>query len=295
MIPVTYCFDFSLNESLRPYMFDMMAKNGIKNIVLTNFFIGKILSSTGYIDALKQETANCGLKFVDAHAVFGHNNDLVTPDKAKRNLMIRRELLTLEICAEMGVDTITKHVGFESNYEPNYWPVDQNVERIEDALSQLLPAAEKLGITICLENIWSSTNTPDVLMRIKKDFPTDALGICFDSGHANLCEKGYLHEGNNSVHRVLWQKIFNKEPDWDDQICEKLLPEIVTCHLHDNDGGKDQHCLPGKGNIDWDRISGLLKTAPKLKYIQSEVSVVTNNVSLSELRETFERMFPESK
>ena len=117
------------------------------------------------------------------------------------------------------------------------------------------------------------------------------LGICFDAGHSNLCAKGYLHEGNNSVHRAVWQKVFNKEPDWDDQICEKMLPEIVTCHLHDNDGGKDQHLLPGKGNIDWDRISGLLKQAPKLKYIQSEVSVVPNRVSLQELRETFERMF----
>ena len=74
-----------------------------------------------------------------------------------------------------------------------------------------------------------------------------------------------------------------------------MLPEIVTCHLHDNDGSRDQHLPPGKGNIDWNRISGLLKNAPKLKYIQSEVSVVSNNVSLSELRETFERMFPESE
>ena len=291
MVPITYCFDFNLNESLRPYMMDELARNGIKNIVLSEFFIEKILSSTGYIDALKKETADCGLKFVDAHAVFGHNNDLNTPDKAKRKLMIQRELLTLEICAEMGVDTITKHVGYEANYEPHLWSVDQNVERIEEALAQLLPTAEKLGITICIENIWSSVSTPEVLMRIKKDFPTDALGICFDAGHSNLCAKGYLHEGNNSVHRAVWQKVFNKEPDWDDQICEKMLPEIVTCHLHDNDGGKDQHLLPGKGNIDWNRISGLLKQAPKLKYIQSEVSVVPNRVSLQELRETFERMF----
>lgn len=295
MVPITYCFDFSLNESLRPYMMDELSRNGIKNIVLTNFFIGKILSSTGYIDALKRETADTGLKFVDAHAVFGQNNDLITPDKAKRKLMIQRELLTLEICAEMGVDTITKHLGFEVNYEPHLWSIDQNVERIEDALSQLLPTAEKLGITICLENIWTSITTPEVLMRIKKDFPTNALGICFDSGHANLCEKGYLHEGNNSSHRIVWKKLFDKEPDWDNQICEKMLPEIVTCHLHDNDGGKDQHRLPGDGNIDWERISGLLKKAPKLKYIQSEVSVVTNNVSLKDLRETFEKMFPESK
>jgi sugar phosphate isomerase/epimerase len=50
-----------------------------------------------------------------------------------------------------------------------------------------------------------------------------------------------------------------------------MLPEIVNCHLHDNDGSSDAHMTPGKGTIDWKKVISLLKRAPKLQAIQCEV------------------------
>ena len=132
-------------------------------------------------------------------------------------------------------------------------------------------------------------------MKIKSDFPTDALGLCYDAGHANLCAKGYLHEGEKSIHRAVWQILFGKEPDWDDKICEKMQSQIVTCHLHDNDGSKDQHKLPGEGNVDWKHIADLLRNAPRLKCIQSEVSCLRNKVTIPQLCSKFRELFPDDK
>ena len=177
--------------------------------------------------------------------------------------------------------------------EEKYRSLEQNVERIGDALSQILPAAEKLGITVCIENIWFPTSTPEVLLGIKEKFPTDALGFCYDAGHANLCAKGHLYPDGGSYGKA-WNMIYGTQPVPDDKICEKMLPHIVNCHLHDNDGNGDQHFGPGCGNVDWPHIAGLLRKAPRLKNIQSEVIVPNRaDVSVRKLCESFRNLFPE--
>ena len=50
-----------------------------------------------------------------------------------------------------------------------------------------------------------------------------------------------------------------------------MLPEIVNCHLHDNDGSTDAHRIPGNGTLNWNKVIPLLKSAPKLQVIQCEV------------------------
>ena len=62
---------------------------------------------------------------------------------------------------------------------------------------------------------------------------------------------------------------------------------MVNCHLHDNNAVKDQHLPPGMGCVDWKNIVSLLKRAPRLKCIQSEVKIVNNNISFSKLSSLF--------
>jgi ferredoxin len=74
---------------------------------------------------------------------------------------------------------------------------------------------------------------------------------------------------------------------------EKMLPHIVNCHLHDNDGNADYHRCPGAGNIDWKKTADLLRKAPRLKCIQSEVIPTRDNLPIKTLCETFRNIFPE--
>jgi sugar phosphate isomerase/epimerase len=75
---------------------------------------------------------------------------------------------------------------------------------------------------------------------------------------------------------------------------EKLLPHIVTCHLHDNSGVGDDHNLPGRGTADWAAVMPKLLSAPRLISCQSEVNYVANQVSIKELCQTMSSLM-ESK
>ena len=292
-IPLTYLFEFGLiKDQAIPQVLNEFAANGAKNLVLSDTLIARIFQEYSFADTIKNEMNNAGLKFVDSHAVFGPRMDLCTPLPHNRRISIHRLNMTLEIIAYLGVDTITVHVGNNVRFEEKYRSLEQNIERIEESLSQILPTAEKLGITVCIENIWFPTNTPEVLLGIKEHFPTDALGFCFDAGHANLCANGYIHE-SKGAHGQVWQEFYGKDPVWDNRIGEKMLPYIVNCHLHDNDGDTDQHKLPGHGNVDWKYTADLLRKAPRLKSIQSEVILSRDPVSIRILCETFRKMFPE--
>ena len=74
-------------------------------------------------------------------------------------------------------------------------------------------------------------------------------------------------------------------------VLEKLLPEMVCCHLHDNGALTDAHARPGKGLLDWNKIVPLLKKAPRLQAIQSEVSLFRDAIGCQKLSECFNNLF----
>ena len=276
-VPVTYLFDFEYtDDKTRPYVMHEFAACGAKHLVLTDTLISKILQVRGLQEILLKEMADEGLSFMDAHAPFGSKLDLNCPVESFRPQAMLRQKLALQIAAEMGVKTITVHVGNEPHH-PDY-PVERQFDFIKRSLDELLPFAESLGIIICIENIWFQLNTPERLLAVKKEFPTDALGFCYDSGHANLMDKGRNNPDSNPF--KAWG---NVPPQFDDHILEKMLPHVVNCHLHDNNGIVDQHVNIGRGNIDWPHIVGLLKKAPRLQVIQSEVIPVRTHDSIHDI------------
>ena len=285
-VPVTFHFDFhSIGEAARPYIMAEFARYGAKHLVLTDTFISQIISTPGLEDTLLQEMSDNNLSFCDAHAPFGPILDLNCPFPAKRAMTLARHKLALEICQYMKVDTITIHLGNNRSTELSE---EQHIGLMKEGLSELLPIAEKLGIVICIENIWFTANTPDVLNSIKQEFPTDALGFCYDSGHANIMSNGIRYATGNAWNS--WHYAGYTSPRWEHKALEKMLPHVVNCHLHDNVGFRDSHLLPGKGNIDWGHIIGLLKKAPRLKVVQSEVSPIKTGTFIRELVEKFDEL-----
>jgi sugar phosphate isomerase/epimerase len=286
-VPVTFLFDFEhTSDAMRPYIMHEFAANGAKHLVLTDTLISMVMQNPGLSSQLQKEVASFGLTFVDAHAPFGPALDLICPDPALRRTGALRRKLAFNIAADLGVDTIAVHVGNDNRV------LDQSIERsmelISSALDDAIADAEKLNIVIAIENIWFRTNTPERLLELKAKFPSEFLGFCYDSGHANLMDKGrYYPDG---AARAAWNAVGIAEPPWENQALEKMLPYIVNCHLHDNDGSTDQHRNIGHGNIDWKHIIGLLKTAPRLKNIQSEVIPLRTSTPIREVCEAFQKL-----
>ena len=284
-VPVSFLYDFDQSdEYTRRHVMHEFAVNGAKNLVLSDLLLKKMFVDRTLADRLRDEMAAEGLKFMDSHAIFGKFLDLNCPIPEARDEMLARHKLALYMIAPMGIKSITIHTGNDNVY-PEY-TVDTQVDCIKKSLDELLPIAEKLGIVICIENIWHQINTPERLLEVKECFPTDALGFCYDAGHANLMDKGRNYPESNPF--KAWGEI---TPAWDDQILEKMLPHVVNCHLHDNNGINDQHRNPGSGNINWQHITGLLAKAPRLQVIQSEVIPVRGNVAIKDICAKFAELF----
>ena len=285
-VPVTYFFEFrKVNEQTRPYIMGEFAANGAEHLVLCHDLINMIMADFTVAAKLQKEMDAAGLTFVDAHAPFGQYLDLNNPEPDVRRQLLLRHKLHIQIAADMGVDTLTIHPG-NDYYYPEV-PLEKQIGNTIAALDELLPVAEDRGVTICIENIWCRSNTPEKLLEIKAAFPTDTLGFCFDAGHANQMDKGRNFEKNSAADCYV---LVGETPVYDDQVGEKMLPHIVNCHLNDNDGQYDTHINLFDGNTDWTKVMRLLRRAPRLKCIQSEVVPVANNIPIRKICEAFRKL-----
>ena len=270
--PLTFLLYFNAAtaplKEVRIQLWNDYAAAGAKYIVLSDGLMQLFSGYGKYVPEVREEVEAAGLKFLDAHAPFGPWDNYCLPDKAARPAMIARQKLALELCAEFDVHTITAHVGGRPPIFAEY-PLEEIVECTLRTLDELLPVAEKLDVTIAIENSWTPLTTPEQLLKIVRHFASPHLGICYDSGHANLMARPTDNPESAAVKTFPTYGIAT--PPWDDRILEKLLPEVVNCHLHDNDGLVDRHQLPGLGNVDWRHIMPLLlEKAPRLQCVQDE-------------------------
>ena len=94
--------------------------------------------------------------------------------------------------------------------------------------------AKELGCTIAIENIFEKE--PSTLRGLLDAIDEPCFRHCFDVGHWNMFKTGTLEE-------------------W----FSELGPFIAESHIHDNNGQADEHLPPGEGQIDFARVTALLK------------------------------------
>lgn len=279
--PITFYYPLAnFSEKTRPVIMREFASNGAKHLIVSDGLFRIIMQDGSLAKKISEEMKQEGLSFIDGHAPCGEFLDLNCPEESPRNEMITRHKLALNIAASLGLETLTIHCGLD--FVRADVPLQLHIQRVKDALEELLNEAEKCKVIIAIENIWTPNCQPDVLLDIKKDFPSDYLGFCYDAGHANLIDENHVHCFNQTQND--WLKILKLDKvKWENRALEKMLPHVVTCHLHDNDGSSDQHRRIGSGNVNWQHIKSLLMQAPRLKCIQSEVHPDLANASIKDL------------
>jgi sugar phosphate isomerase/epimerase len=116
----------------------------------------------------------------------------------------------------------------------------RTMEFAEVALEHLGAFARPLGVRVLVENLLSEPTTPEHLITILDLGHLDGIGVCLDLGHA------HISVGVSEAITVLGGR-------------------IVSMHVHDNQGTKDEHLWPGDGTIDWPAVRDAiqaLKSAP---------------------------------
>jgi sugar phosphate isomerase/epimerase len=107
------------------------------------------------------------------------------------------------------------------------------------ALEHLRAFARPLGVKLLLENLQNEVTEPKNLLEILSIGHFGDIGVCLDLGHAHIM---------NGVQATM----------------EEVKPLIISSHIHDNHGDKDEHLWPGDGTIDWAETGERLQTSPKI-------------------------------
>lgn len=99
--------------------------------------------------------------------------------------------------------------------------------------AEVIRAAWQPGFRFALENM-STLAHMEYVVALVDELGADVAGICVDSGHANL--------GDLGAPRAL----------------RMAGDRLITTHLQDNHGERDEHLPPGDGQIPWEAVAEAL-------------------------------------
>jgi L-ribulose-5-phosphate 3-epimerase len=155
--------------------------------------------SNGYLQRLKQRAFVNGLDLCG----FSTHQGWVSPDAEKRRQNTEHTVHCIELSYALGIPTMrvnTGRWGTSGNFDelmanrgiesplPGYTE-DQAFQWVIDGLSDCLPAAERCGVTLGLENHWGLGRTPEGVMRIVNAIDSPWLKTTLDTG--NFLEDPY--------------------------------------------------------------------------------------------------------
>lgn len=242
---------------------EKIAELGIGKLVLSSGTYERELQEPGYLAKVHRQVEKAGLGFASAHGLWSANNDLNWPDERGRREMTAAQRVYIERAAELGCRTFVLHPGVA------YMRYDRGKlwDCVRRSVEELLPEAEKNGVILALENNVTMNLGIDCaeLSGFIRSFASDNLGACFDTGHAN------------AVSDVL-------------ESLAEISAEVVTAHLHDNDGTGDQHRYPGQGVIPWENLMDKLSGCPRLLHVESEPAGMKTAQKIIEAAEIYREL-----
>lgn len=206
--------------------------------------------STAYLNQLKRAAFRNGLDLIQ----LAIHQDFVSPDAAERRKQIAHTLHCIEIAAQLGIPSIRLNSGrwktvpsFDDlmkvkGDEPPLkgYNTSDALQWCIDSIRECLPAAEKAGVILDLENHWGLTTKTEALMHIYRTVNSPWLGINLDIG--NFPGAPY--------------------PE-----IEKIAPYANICHFKTYFGGGVWYTL----NLDYPRIAGILRKAGFKGYVSLEM------------------------
>ena len=206
--------------------------------------------SPAYVNGLKKAAFRSGLSL----PLLSIHQDFVSPDGAERQKNVDHTRHCIDLAARLGIPCVRLNSGrwkTVSSFDdlmkvkgdepplPGYTEDDAFGWCIS-AIEACLPAAEKAGVVLALENHWGLTTRPENLLRIYKAIRSPWLGINLDTGNF----PGDPYAG-----------------------IEQLAPHAVIVQAKTYYGGGEWYTL----DLDYSRIAGLLRRAGFAGWVSLEM------------------------
>ena len=158
-------------------------------------------------------------------------------DEQRRTKAVAEARAAIDIARVLPYRFLVVHLGMPSGSPMP--PGDNQPAAARRSLEEIASLAAAAGVTVAIEVIPNPLSGAETLVQlIEDDLDGLDVGICLDYGHAHLM--GDLVEA-----------------------IEAVSGHVVTTHIHDNGGRKDDHLVPFSGSIDWDHA---LMATQKIGY-----------------------------
>jgi sugar phosphate isomerase/epimerase len=155
-------------------------------------------------------------------------------DNAKRQAAVQEADAALNIARQIPASMFVVHMG-----TPTAQGGENNRTAAFRSVEDICRLAEPIGIRVAVEVIPNPLSDPaSIVTLLEHDLDAPRTGICLDLGHAFL-----LGDVADAI--------------------ETVAEHLITTHVHDNGGKKDDHLVPFDGRINWDLA---LMTLQKVGY-----------------------------
>ncbi len=202
------------------------------------------------LNRIKRAALLHGLSLV----MFSIHQDFVSPWADERGQAIRHTQYGIDLAAKLGCPAVRINSGrwrtirlfddlmkVKGDEPPIPGYTEQNaIQWCIDSIRACIPAAEKAGVMLMLENHWGMTMKTDNLLRIVDGVNSPWLGINLDIGN------------------------FPGDPYPE---IEKLAPRAAIVHFKTYFGGGEYYTL----KLDYKRIAGILRAAKFGGYVSLEM------------------------
>jgi sugar phosphate isomerase/epimerase len=146
-------------------------------------------------------------------------------DETRRKAAIAEAQAALAVATTIPYRYLVVHVGVPAEKAA---PGDNQPDAARRSIVEIVEAAAKVHVQVALEVMPNPLSGAAGLVRaIEEELDGLDVGICLDYGHAHVMT------------------------DLGEAI-ETISGHLLTTHVHDNHGTRDEHLVPYAGSIDWD-------------------------------------------
>jgi sugar phosphate isomerase/epimerase len=145
---------------------------------------------------------------------------IANPERVRRRDAVDEIKYALEVAEKIPFRVMVLHLGGREAMD------GRQRDAAFSSLEHLVVFAKQRGVTLALENTPGEMATPSNLRHLIEDTRLHDLRLCFDVGHAHMGD--------------------GVEPSF-----EVMGEYVVTTHVHDNHGERDDHLLPYQGTVNW--------------------------------------------
>jgi sugar phosphate isomerase/epimerase len=206
----------------------------IKKAGFTHISIGAKIEHSNYLasEGMKNIRAmvdSHGLGVCSIHTPFGKGIDISSPDKAVSDRTVETYQRCIDVAFFLSAGVVIFHPTAYLSSDRIHARKDVLVKNVEKLLEHIAHGRVRLAVE---NDSYEPAN--DVLSHSLDEIGEPGYGFCYDSSHDNIVEQPLA-------------------------LLDRYGHRLLTTHISDNRGKKDDHILPFEGTYDWD---GFCKAFP---------------------------------